>query len=160
MDLRHQLAVELFQLSRRWRVKLDERFKGLGLTKAAWAVLYWLSRTPEGISHNDLAEQIGVENSTLTRQISAMERQGLVERRPLPGDRRVKLVRITEKALPLLDQLGAAAGALRAELLEGVTPETLQMTVDLLRLIRMRMVDEPSACVGAGSLEADKTRAA
>ena len=145
MDLRQQLAVELFQLSRRWRVKLDERFRTLGLTKAAWVALYWLSRTPEGISHNDLAEQIGVENSTLTRQLFAMERQGLVERSTSPTDRRVKLVRLTAKALPLVEQLGEAAGGLRSELLEGVPPETLQTTVDLLRLIRMRMADDPAS---------------
>ena len=46
MDVTQQLAVEVFQIARRWRALLDEKLKPVGMTKAAWAVLYWTSCSP------------------------------------------------------------------------------------------------------------------
>ncbi len=138
MDRNHQLAAEVFQVSRRWRALLDERLRVMGASKSSWVVLYWLSRTPEGLSQRELAEQVGVETSTLTRQLAAMEAQGLVERSSVDGDRRLKRVRLTDLAWPQLEQVGRITAEVREQLLEGVDPLDLDAALRVLRHVHER----------------------
>ncbi len=140
MDTSQQLAVELFQIARRWRTLLDERLKPAGLTKASWVVLFWLSRSPEGVTQTELAEKVGIETSTLTRQLDGMEAQGLVERRSLPGDRRAKRVTITERARPLVDQMAGITADVRTELFDGVPHDEIESAVSFLRKLNARFV--------------------
>ncbi len=139
MDSRHQFAAELFQLARRWRVRLDERLKPFGHTKSSWAVLFWLSRRPEGMTQSQLAEEIDVEASTLTRQLDAMEGQGLVERLSVPGDRRAKQVRLTANAWPQLEVIGQITEAVRAELLDDIDPKELETALSVLQRLHARL---------------------
>jgi DNA-binding MarR family transcriptional regulator len=56
---------------------------------------YLLARTLEAtgpISLNDLAGRLGLDATTVTRQVSTMEAQGLVHRRAEPADGRVSLI--------------------------------------------------------------------
>jgi MarR family transcriptional regulator for hemolysin len=138
MDVSQQLAVEIFQIARRWRALLDDRLKPAGLTKAGWVVLYWLSRTPDGVTQTELAEKVGIETSTLTRQLDGMESQGLVERRTSPGDRRAKRVCITDAARPLLEQMSGITAAVRTELFDGLADEEIETTVMFLRKLHTR----------------------
>ena len=51
------------------------------------------------------AQQLGVARSVVTRQIAALERQGLVRREPCPEDRRCQLVYPTERALEIVPKI-------------------------------------------------------
>ena len=139
MNARHQLVIEIFQIARRWRVRLDDRLRPAGLTKSAWAVLYWVSRSPEGVTQRELAARIGVETSTLTRQLDAMERQGWVERLSVDGDRRLKLVRRTARAVAVMRDAAPLTQSLRDELLDGVSEQDLEITVKVLQQVHARL---------------------
>ncbi len=139
MDSRHQFTVELFQLSRRWRTRLDERLKPSGHSKASWAVLFWLSRRPEGMTQTELAEVIDVEASTLTRQLDAMERQGLVERLSVAGDRRSKQVRLTADAWQQVEVIGQITESVRAELLDDIDPQELETALSVLQRLHAKL---------------------
>ena len=140
MDVTQQLAVEVFQIARRWRALLDERLRPAGMTKAAWAVLYWISRSPDGVTQRELAERVGIETSTLTRQLDAMEGQWLIERRAMPGDRRAKRVRLTDQAAGMMRQLAQITDLVRAELFDGLPLDEVERTVNLLRRLHARLV--------------------
>ncbi len=139
MDPKHQFVVELFQLARRWRVQLDERLRPAGLTKSSWAVLYWVSQSPEGVTQRDLAAQIGVETSTLTRQLDAMETQGWIERQSVHGDRRLKLVRLTDMAQRRLDEIAPVTRTLREELMGDIDETALRTAVEVMMQVHGRL---------------------
>lgn len=141
---RHEFARELVIVARRWRARLDERLKALGMSQARWSALYWLSQSPEGASQTALADRTGVEAATLVRVIDALEAQGLVERKSCPGDRRVKVVHLKEAARPLLAQIDALGEELRQEVMEDVTREEVEQALGLLRRLRTRL-DRESA---------------
>lgn len=141
---RHEFARELVIVARRWRARLDERLKVLGMSQARWSALYWLSQSPEGASQTALADRTGVEAATLVRVIDALEAQGLVERKSCPGDRRVKVVHLKEAARPLLAQIDALGEELRQEVMEDVTREEVEQALGLLRRLRTRL-DRESA---------------
>jgi len=141
---RHEFARELVIVARRWRARLDDRLKVLGMSQARWSALYWLSQSPEGASQTALADRTGVEAATLVRVIDALEAQGLVERRSCPNDRRVKVVHLKEAARPLLAQIDALGEELRQEVMEDVTREEVEQALGLLRRIRARLDGETS----------------
>ena len=49
-----------------------------------------------------LASGFGLDPSTITRQVQAMERAGLVERQPDPQDRRASILRLTDEGRAVL----------------------------------------------------------
>lgn len=138
---RLQLARELALVTRRLRLKVDERLKSLGMSQSRGAVLYWLSDAPEGLSQTALAERAGVEPATLVRTLDQLEGQGLVERQPSPFDRRVNLVRLTEAAKPVLKEVFRVGEEVRREVMAGVSREDLQVTLAILRRMHARLDD-------------------
>ena len=63
--------------------------------------------TEEPTSQLALAQRLGIDKTQMTYVIDALERDGFVDRRPDPRDRRVPQVRPTEAGLALLDQARA-----------------------------------------------------
>ena len=149
VDVRRDLARELVVAARRWRTRLDERLKTLGLSEARWAALYWLWQTPQELSQTALAERAGVESPTLVRTLDLLCDAGLVERRTSPYDRRAKLVGLTPAALPLIEELDAAADELRQEIMSDLTPEEVEVTLRVLRKLRARLDTSESASVSS-----------
>ena len=139
MDLKEEFARELGRVSRRWRMLLDERLAHTGLTAARWTTLQQLSRCKEAVSQKDLAARIGIEGPTLVHLLDALERQGLIERQTMAGDRRVKLVRLTSAAGPVLNQIERIVKEVRVEVLGAVRPSDLRMCTAVLRTIGDRL---------------------
>lgn len=78
-----------------------------GLTLSDFEVLLRLSRAPERrMRRVDLAEQVLLSASGVTRLLDGLERQGLVERAACSADRRVVYAVLTEAGL---ERLRAAA---------------------------------------------------
>jgi MarR family transcriptional regulator for hemolysin len=138
-DERHQFAFEVAVVARRWRTRLDERLKDLGMSQARWVALHWLGLFPEGLSQTVLAERTAVEAPTLIRVVDQLEQQGLIERRAEPGDRRIKRLCITEAAKPIVEEIGVIAEALRHEAMADIPIEDLRMAMDVLRRVRARL---------------------
>lgn len=98
----------------------DKRVREMGLTFSRARVLSRLARH-EGATQAELAALIGVEAPSLKRQLDALERDGLVERRALDGDGRKRALHLTERA-----RSGPVTGyveRIREQLLEGIPAE-------------------------------------
>jgi MarR family transcriptional regulator for hemolysin len=132
--LDESFTAELARVSRRWRVRLDERLRGLGLTGARWLALLQVSRHA-AMTQRELAELLGIEGPTLVRILDGLEAQSLVERCPVDGDRRAKALRATEKAKPLLSEITRIADGLRRELLADIDDDELRTAVKVLKSI-------------------------
>ncbi len=133
-----EFAAALWRVSRQWRTRLDARLRGLGLTQARWVVLLALSQLGSA-KQKELAAVVGVEGPTLVRILDSLEEQGLISRRAFPDDRRAKLVQLTRKAEPILEQIQDIAEGLRHELLNGVTTADLSAASQVLGTIGERL---------------------
>lgn len=76
----------------------------VGLSPAAMKLLAHLE-PGEGIPMRDLAEHWGYDPSYVTSLTDALEERGLVERRPHPGDRRVKMIALTPEGVAARDRV-------------------------------------------------------
>lgn len=105
-------------LGRKWRARADERLKPEGLTYARATVLFWLDTLPGVVSQRELAGIVGIEGPTLVRLLHALESQGLIERVPMPADRRAKGIRLTERAGPMLDTIARVSDGMTRDYLD------------------------------------------
>jgi DNA-binding MarR family transcriptional regulator len=136
----------LHDSARLLRRDFERRARALGLTRAQWAAIAHLRRQ-EGCNQSTLADLLEVEPITLARLIDRMEAAGWVERRPDPTDRRARLIYLTDKAKPLLDQLTDYAVETRRHALDGLRPDEQERIMELLRRVRanLRRRDSESA---------------
>jgi MarR family transcriptional regulator for hemolysin len=166
-QLQWRLGRALGQINRRWRARLDARMAAFGLTEARWLPLLHLARWGDGLTQRELAARLGVEGPTLVRTLDWLEREGLVERRPVPRDRRAKTLHLTDRARALYRAIEREAAAVRAEILDGVGEAELAACLGLLERLAGRLGAPPPPDpvpprAGAGRVEeaADGHRAA
>jgi DNA-binding MarR family transcriptional regulator len=69
-----------------------------------------------GLRLTELAERLDVTKQAALKVVDEMEARGLVVRAPAPGDRRAKLIRLTERAQDVRRRAIAASEQMEAEL--------------------------------------------
>ncbi|MEU9326382.1 MarR family transcriptional regulator [Streptomyces canus] len=80
----------------------------------------------DGCRATDLAAHYALDKSTVSRQVAALERAGLVERRQDPEDHRVQVLHLTEAGRHILGQVTVSRRAAVGERLADWTPEDLE----------------------------------
>lgn len=85
------------------RVRAQARSNGLDLGYADYTVLSTLARLDEP-SIGDVAEAQHIDKSTASRQVSALERRGLVTRQSDSRHPRAQRLSLTPKAQSMLDE--------------------------------------------------------
>ncbi|MFF2960923.1 MarR family winged helix-turn-helix transcriptional regulator [Streptomyces sp. NPDC057963] len=121
----------------RYYEEYDEAAAAHSLTGAQARVLGLLSLEPMPMRR--IAHKLKCEPSNVTGIVDRLETRGLVERRPDPADRRVKLAAPTEKGTRTAQQLRDSLTFAREPLAE-LSDEDRAVLRDLLR----RMLGEPA----------------
>lgn len=133
-DKEAQMSFELHSAAHLLRRNFDRRAKEHGLSRSRWQVLWHLARE-EGQKQAELAERMDVAPISLARQIDKLQREGLVERRPDPEDRRCFRIYLTAEAEPALEILRGLAKQTRSQALAGfAADEITQLQALLVRL--------------------------
>ena len=88
------------RLHRRVSAAVASELRAVGLSIPQFDVLSTLSER-EGLTQQDLAERLYVTKGNVSGLIDRLVEAGLVERRPIPGDRRSHARHLTEAGLPL-----------------------------------------------------------
>ena len=127
------------RLGRHLDLARRESFAGHGLEPWEFDVLAALRRAgpPYALSPGQLLTQTLVSSGTMTNRIDRLAGRGLVERGPVPRDRRGVLVRLTDGGRDRVD--AALTGLLEREraLLAGLDRDESQLLSDLLRRLVM-----------------------
>ncbi|SDS68626.1 MarR family winged helix-turn-helix transcriptional regulator [Jiangella sp. DSM 45060] len=110
-QVNEQLEAELSVLWRRVRrLSIDlARQVDEGLEAAAYGLLGLLADGGD-VRAADLVERMGLDKSTVSRQITQMESMGLIQRVPDPQDGRARLLHITDTGRARVQQLRGARG--------------------------------------------------
>ncbi|GHG72982.1 MarR family winged helix-turn-helix transcriptional regulator [Streptomyces griseocarneus] len=128
------LTVEVVELVgtvvARYHEEYEEAAAKHSLTGAQARVLALLAR--EAMPMRRIAQKLKCEPSNVTGIVDRLEGRGLVERRPDPDDRRVKLAAVTEDGRETAGRLRASLNFAR-EPLAGLSTEERTTLRDLLR---------------------------
>ncbi|WP_349358553.1 MarR family transcriptional regulator [Stappia sp.] len=92
-----------------------------------------------GLRQSALAERLGVEPMTVSGCLDRLEAAGYVVRMPDPADRRAKLVVLTEAAEPALARIHEVALGIRAQAVEGFSPEEIDTVFALLDRMQINL---------------------
>ncbi|MEM7239568.1 MAG: MarR family transcriptional regulator [Pseudomonadota bacterium] len=153
LDPQANFGFLIHDVSRMMRAWFDERAQALGLTRAQWRVLVHLAGR-EGLNQAGLAEILELDTVTLGRHIDRLERDGWLERRPDPGDRRAWQLFLTEACRPTLDQMETLAADTMAAAMDGVMLDEQARFVEILTRIKTNLT--PVADTGEAIAEADE----
>ena len=109
-----RVPVLLHRVDQLWRQLMDSELAHHGLSQAKWRTLAILSLYPDGLIQSELAEELGIEGPSLVAMIDRLSRDEWVERVQCGSDRRCKIIRLSDRALPLIDEIRESAEKLYA----------------------------------------------
>lgn len=84
------------------------------------------------IRMSDLAKNLGVEARVMTQYVDTLEGQNLLVRMPDPNDRRATLVKLTDKALPIIDEARLIMEQAAEQIFEGIPMDSRQQLIQHL----------------------------
>ncbi|MFW6690283.1 MarR family winged helix-turn-helix transcriptional regulator [Streptomyces sp. MAR4 CNX-425] len=122
------------------RVRQHDRLMataGVSLDRAAVALLRQVEGA-EPLRLGELAGQLGVEASHVTRQVQQLQKAGYVSRVPDPDDRRAQLIQLTGEGREAIARIRAVACQGMQVALGEWSPEELRRLAELFH----RMVDD------------------
>lgn len=114
--------------------------KKLGICGGQVPYLLRLCRCP-GLTQEELAKALYFNKSTVTRQIAALEKQGLVRREPSREDRRCQLVYPTERALEIIPLVRELVHGWNDYLLADMTADERDQLQALMERVSQRARD-------------------
>src|SRR3954470_15342032 len=121
---------------------LNDRYLGkrpLGESRVLFEIAVAGGATPR-----DVRARLGLDSGYLARMIRSLQRDGLVEEAPDPGDRRTKRLRLTRAGRAEMRALDRQAGAVAALTLEPLSAEQrarlLEAEAEVRRLLAISMI--------------------
>ena len=134
-------------MARLFAIGLQQRIKPLGLAPAQFMTLLELWEK-DSQTQRDLCRSLDVEQATMANTLMRMERDGLIDRRPMPDDARSQTIHLTAKARALQEPATTAARSVNAYAQDGLSDEERALFLHLMsRVIASlhRMLETPTA---------------
>jgi len=111
------------------RRRLAEKFK---TTLPRFDLFAQLERAPSGMTLGDLSKRMMVSNGNVTNLVERLVESGHLERFALPTDRRVQIVKLSQKGRNNFSRMAKAHEEWIAELFSGLSPDDIK---DLTRTL-------------------------
>lgn len=137
----------IHDVSRLRRTLFDRWLAPSGITRSQWWVLAFLARG-DGMPQTELADELDVGKVALGALIDRLEAGSLVQRRPAPGDRRVKLVFLMPQGRALLDTLRRNSREFNRRILVGIPAEHVKSAIETLGRIKGNLIGDVETSVG------------
>ena len=99
----------------------------LGLPQTAFDILMFLANHPGYKTASDIVEVRHIKANLVSVNVDKLVQEGLLERRPVPGDRRKTELLCTEKAQPIIERGHALQEAFVQSLVAGIDETQMQL---------------------------------
>ncbi|SHE84786.1 MarR family winged helix-turn-helix transcriptional regulator [Dysgonomonas macrotermitis] len=110
------------------------RKEGIDITPEQWTVLSFLWRQ-DGVSQQKLCDATFKDKPSMTRLVDNLVKQGLVERRTTPVDRRSNLIFLTNKGNSIKDKANLAVNDAMKYAFAGIDEEGLNQVRTMLKIV-------------------------
>lgn len=143
-DVRDRLADALSVIVRQASLprsfdRVSER-AGIHIERTGFPILRAIGAGPARVTA--LAAELGVDLSTMSRQVRALEDAGLITRTPDPADGRAAVLALTPEGIEVLKRLRASRRSLVAEQVADWDERDVEHLADLLTRLSERFVAE------------------
>lgn len=130
----------LWRATNRWRATQRAVLKPLGLTHVQFVILASLTYLDEDgpVTQKQLADHAATDVMMTSQVLRALERAGLIRRRPHPSDRRARALAVTAEGRALADRAVVAVEAADQEFFSAAGSDLPMLTAVLRRLAEGR----------------------
>ncbi|TWB16558.1 MarR family transcriptional regulator [Rhizobium sp. ERR 1071] len=122
------------QMAKGFARSLQQRAAKLGFSPGQFPILLELW-SEDGLTQKQLLDRVDIEQATMANTLSRMERDGLVERRQHPSDKRAQLVFLTNKAAAMQAEAIEAAMAADTDLLKDFRQFERELLLEYIRRV-------------------------
>jgi DNA-binding MarR family transcriptional regulator len=120
--------------------ELRERLRAeYDLTLPQFDVLAALARRPGGMTMTEISRYLMVSNGNVTGIVDRLAEEGWAERVAAPGDRRAKVVRLTERGAARFQQMAICHQAWVDALLDVFSRKDVALLIDRLDVLVERL---------------------
>ncbi|XUY26745.1 MarR family winged helix-turn-helix transcriptional regulator [Agrobacterium sp. rho-8.1] len=119
------------QLAKNFSKALNRRAVAIGFSPGQFPVLLELWNE-DGLTQRQLLDRVDVEQATLANTLARMDRDGLIDRKPHPRDRRAQIIELTEKGRELEVQAIAASKDTDDTMLAGLLKFERQLLLEYM----------------------------
>jgi DNA-binding MarR family transcriptional regulator len=130
----------LREVSRRYALRFEQHAQAVSMKLQPCKALVYLQRN-EGVSQTKLAELSSIEPMAMVRILDQMESEGLVERKPDPNDRRARLLYLTAKSKPTLDEIWRISDLTRGETFAGISKSERDIFLSVLERLHNNLCE-------------------
>lgn len=140
----YHVTGRIARIAARIAQRQEQLFGQHGLNRGEVGVLSALRTAgpPHRLSPTLLSRGLMLSSAGMTKRLDRLEEQGLVRRRPDPGDRRGVIVELTAAGRRLVDQVVAANTEAETDIVAGLSEEERQSLTALLRKL-LRALEPP-----------------
>ena len=143
-EFRDSLPYHLYTTAHAIERAMGRELAGCGITFRQCQML-GLIAAEGSITQADAAGLMGVEPSSVARLVDRMCRDGWVERRADPADRRKHRLHATARAVPVWDAVRERGTRAKRRATRGLSGEDLHTLKTLLARVRDNLADDPPA---------------
>jgi DNA-binding MarR family transcriptional regulator len=130
----------IHDVSRLRRVAVDRALKPLGITRAQWWVLAFLSRR-DGMTQTALAADLDVTKVAIGGLLDRMESAGFVERRADESDGRARRVHLTRAGAKMVSAIRQNVVTVELEILSRIPDAALKQATETLRTLKETLLE-------------------
>ena len=135
------------RLSRELEARLEPVYRAHGLEPGWHDVLATLRRSgpPYRLRASEFTRTLMITSSGATKRLDRLERAGLIERSPDPGDRRATLIGLTAAGREMIDGVTEAHLDNERNLLAALAPPEREQLAGLLRKLQLGLPDHQTS---------------
>ncbi|MBP2298361.1 MarR family winged helix-turn-helix transcriptional regulator [Azospirillum picis] len=133
---------------------LQLRIAQSGVSMGQWFFLRALW-DEDGLTQRELSHRVGMMEPTTVTAVNVMESQGLVQRVRNSDDRRKMNIFLTERGRALRDAMMPTADEINEIAIQGIDPDDLARTLDVLRRVGANLNAASSSSFGSAAIAGD-----
>ena len=132
-DLKDFLPYLLNRAAEQSSLEFQQVYKDrYGMLRTEWRVLFHLGHYGE-MTAREVCERGGLHKTKVSRAVAALDKKHLVERKPLPEDRRFEILRLSKSGLQVYEDLIERAEEFQHKTIKNLSREDAKVMTRCLR---------------------------
>ena len=148
-----KLGFELHRSSRLVKRYMDKDASKLYIVKITcthgWALGFFFNNKDRDVFQKDFEQEFNIRRSTASNILALIEKNGLIERKSVPYDARLKKITLTRKALDIQQEIDKAFEKLEDTMKKDISQEELE--------VFFRVIDKINSNLERKDTDNDKT---
>lgn len=137
MNKKFEFVLALSSVHSKISKSIDKKLSMHGISFSEYLVMQQLSLASQhSMRRIDLAENIGMSASGMTRLLNPLEKMGITQKEPNPRDARVSMVKLTQTGLELFQDATASVLESTEDILGAIDNKSIEKFLETAKKIR------------------------